>query len=136
MATRYSKDKYACVKNLKNEPLFHLTPGSKKRKLDEEKDETPALLSLFHTSSSPTPSLEMITFTPPTIRSKGNGKVAKSVWEDPAIALGQAHNVITDDELRGLLSLPSHELVSHHIHKLVQAFYSVILYCSLSIFTC
>ena len=43
MATRYSIDKYACVKSLKNETLSLITPGSKKRKLDEGKDETPAL---------------------------------------------------------------------------------------------
>ncbi|XP_050259657.1 uncharacterized protein LOC126704670 [Quercus robur] len=55
-----------------------------------------------------------------TTHSKGKAKVGKSVWEDPAIALGRAHNVITDDELKGLSSIPSHKLVSHHIHKLVQ----------------
>ena len=55
MATRYSKDKYIHVKNLKNEPLSQLTPRSKKRKLDEGKDKTPTPLSLFGTPSSPTP---------------------------------------------------------------------------------
>ena len=43
MAIRYNKNKYAHVKNLKNEPLSLITPGSKKRKLDERKNETPAL---------------------------------------------------------------------------------------------
>ena len=51
MATRYSKDKYIRVKNLKNEPLSQLTPRSKKRKLDEGKDETPTPLSLFGTDN-------------------------------------------------------------------------------------
>ena len=122
MATRYSKDKYARVKSLKNEPLSLLTPRLKKCKLDEGKDKTPAPLSFFGTPSSPTPSLEMMTFSPPTTRFKGKGKVGKSVWEDPTIALRQAHNVITDDKLRGLSSVPSHKLVSRHIHKLVQVF--------------
>jgi len=49
-----------------------------------------------------------MTFTPPTTRSKGKGKVGKSVWEDPTTALGRAHNVITDNKLRGLSSIPSH----------------------------
>ena len=79
MATRYSKDKYARVKSLKNEPLSHITLGSKKRKMDEGKDETPTPLSLFGTSSSPPPSLEMTTFSPPTTCSKGKAKVGKSV---------------------------------------------------------
>nr|POE89201.1 hypothetical protein CFP56_57122 [Quercus suber] len=43
-----------------------------------------------------------------------------NVWDDPATALGRAHNVITSDELKSLSSVPSHELVSRHIHKLVQ----------------
>nr|POE82781.1 hypothetical protein CFP56_19693 [Quercus suber] len=93
---------------------------SKKHKLDEGKDETPSLLSLFGTSSSPMPSLEMMAFSPPTTRSKGKAKVGKSVWEDPTIALGRAHNVITNDELKDLSSIPSHKLVSRYIHKLVQ----------------
>ncbi|KAL0011662.1 hypothetical protein SO802_006770 [Lithocarpus litseifolius] len=88
MATRYSKDKYARVKSLKNEPLSQVTPGPKKHKLDEGKDETPTPLSLFGTPCSPTPSLKMMTFTPPTTRSKGKDKVGKSIWEDPSTALG------------------------------------------------
>ena len=88
MATKYSKYKYASVKSLKNEPLSQPTPRLKKCKLDKGKNETPAPLSLFGTPSSPTPSLEMITFTPPTTGSKGKGKAGKSVWEDPATALG------------------------------------------------
>ena len=100
MTTRYSKDKYARIKSLKNEPLSHITPGSKKCKLDEGKDETSILKSLFGTPSSPTPSLEMMTFSPLTMRSKKKAKIGKSVWNDPGTTLGQAHNVVTDDELR------------------------------------
>ncbi|KAK9991375.1 hypothetical protein SO802_026360 [Lithocarpus litseifolius] len=100
MATRYRKDKYACVKNLKNEPLSLITPGPKKRKQDEGKDESPILTSLFGTPSSPTYSLELMTFSPPTTRSKGNAKIGKNIWDDPATAFGRAHNVIIDDELR------------------------------------
>ena len=118
MATRYSKDKYACVKNLKNEPLSLITPGSKKRKLDEGKDKTPAIQSLFLTPFSPTPSLEMRTFSLSITRFKRKAKVGKSVWDDLATALGRAHNAITDDELKGLSSISSYELVSPHVHKL------------------
>ena len=77
MATRYSKGKYARVKNLKNEPLSHITPGSKKRKLDEGKDETPTPLSLFGTPSSHMPSLEMMTFSTPTTHLKGRLKLVR-----------------------------------------------------------
>ena len=111
------------MKSLKNEPLSLLTPGLKKCKLDKGKDETLAPLSLFGTPSSPMPSLQMMTFTPLTTHSKDKSKVGKSVWEDTTTTFGRAHNVVTDDKLRGLLSIPSHELVSCHIHKLVQVFY-------------
>ena len=119
LATKYSKDKYACVKGMKNEPLSQLTSDLKKRKLNEGKGETTARSSIFGTPSSPTPSLEMMTFIPPTTRSKEKSKAGKSIWENLATALGQAHNIITDNELRGLSFTPSHELVSCHIHKLV-----------------
>ena len=45
----------------------------------------------------------------------GKSKVGKSVWDDPATALGRAHNIVIDDDLRGLSSILSHELVSRHI---------------------
>ena len=124
MATRYNKDKYAHVKSLKNEPLSQLTPRLKKCKLDEGIDETSAPLSLFGTLSSPTPSLKMMTVKPSTTRSKGKGKVSQNVWKDPTTTFRRAHNVTTDDKLKGLSSIPSHELVSRHIHKQVQVFYS------------
>ena len=34
--------------------------------------------------------------------------------------MGHAHNMVTNNELKGLSSIPSHKLVSRHIHKLVQ----------------
>ena len=61
----------------------------------------------------------MMMFTPPTSRSKGKSKVGKSVWEDSATALGGAHNVVTNEELKGLSSILSHKLVNRHINKLV-----------------
>lgn len=120
MATRYSKDKYAHIRGLKNEPVSNLATDSKKRKLGEEKGETAVLPSIQIVPSSPTPSLDVIAFTPFTTRSKGKGKAGRSVWDHPAITIGHAHNVITNEELKGLSFVPSHELVSCHIHKLVE----------------
>ncbi|KAK9998066.1 hypothetical protein SO802_017669 [Lithocarpus litseifolius] len=77
-------------------------------------------LSIHIISSSPTSSLEVTASTPSITRLKGKRKVGKSVWDDPTTTLGRAHNVITDDKLKGLTSIPSQELVSRHIHKLVQ----------------
>ena len=121
MATWNSKDKYARIKNLKNELLTNLTSDSKKRKLGDDKADTAVLTPSVHTTPpSPTPSLEVTATTPPITCARGKSKTGMSVWDDPATALGRAHNVITNDELKGLSSIPSHELVSRHIHKLVQ----------------
>ena len=127
MAARYSKDKYACIKNLKNEPLANLTSDLKKRKLSDEKANTFALPPVHIAPPFPISSLEVTAGTPPLTRAKGKSKLGMSVWDDPTTALGRAHNVITNDELRGLSSIPSHELINRHIHKLVQVSNSVLL---------
>lgn len=51
---------------------------------------------------------------------KGKGKVDSSIWDNAATAMRRAHNVITPKELKGLNTVPSRELVSCHIYKLVQ----------------
>ena len=81
MATRYSKEKYARVKGMKNEPLSQMAVETKKRKLNEEKSETTVSPFVRTIPSFPTLSLEMMMFTLPITRSKGKSKVGKSVWE-------------------------------------------------------
>ena len=136
MATKYSKDKCACIKNLKNEPLANLTSDSKKRKLSDEKADTTALPLVHVTLSSPTLCLEVTVVTPPITLVKGKGKIGMSVWDDPATTLGRAHNVITNNELKSLSSIPSHELVNRHIHKLVQVCSSVLPASPLDLSVC
>ena len=41
------------------------------------------------------------------------------MWDDAEVALTRAHNVVTTDDLRELLGVPSHDVVNRHIHKLV-----------------
>lgn len=43
-----------------------------------------------------------------------------SVWDDTGIALARAHFAVTDEDLKALSSIPSHEVVNYHFHKLVQ----------------
>ena len=35
-------------------------------------------------------------------------------------ALVQANEMVTPDELKEIFDVPSHEMVNHHVHKLVQ----------------
>ena len=127
MATRYSKDKYARIKDLKNEPLAKLTFDSKKRKFGDEKVDAAPSPTVNVAPHSLTLSLEVTAVTPSLTRSKGKSKIGMSVWDDPATALGCAHNVIINDKLKGLSSIPSHELISRHIHKLVHVSNSALL---------
>ncbi|KAK9993438.1 hypothetical protein SO802_023141 [Lithocarpus litseifolius] len=82
-------------------------------------------------SVSPTPSLEVVVVLassaifPPITRSIGEGKVGKSVWEDPATAVGRAHDVITDEELRDLSVVPFHKLVLGESFRLTTDYLSI-----------
>nr|POE86802.1 hypothetical protein CFP56_38718 [Quercus suber] len=97
-----------------------LAIDSKKQKLNDKKGDIVVPPPIQTIPSSSTPSLKVTVFTPPTIRSKGKGKAGKSIWEYPVTALRLAHNAVTDDKLKGLAFVPSHELVSLHIHKSAQ----------------
>ena len=62
--------------------------------------------------------IEESPFPPQTC--KGKEKKGESVWTDLAMRIGRAHNVFSDEELKALSLVSSHELISHRIHKLVQ----------------
>lgn len=79
MTTRYSKEKDARIRGMKNEPLSQLAVDSKKRKLNDEKGDAMVSPSVQAIPSSPTPSLEVTAFTPLITHSKGKGKVGKSI---------------------------------------------------------
>ena len=66
-------------------------------------------------------SIEELPYHPLT--QKGKEKKGESIWTDPATALGQTHNVISNDKFKALSSIPSHELISCHVHKLVQVIF-------------
>lgn len=90
------KEKYACFRGMNNESL---SQNSKRRKLHEKKARQ-WFSSPIQIPSSPTSSIEVMTLTPTITRSKGKGKIGKNVWDDPTTALGLAHNLITDEELK------------------------------------
>ena len=83
---------------------------------------------------SPAVSIEELSSPPQT--QKGKEKKGESVWTNLATTLGRDHNVIFDDKLKALSSVPSHELVSRHIHKLVQLSFSQIVPSHTYVFIC
>ena len=50
---------------------------------------------------------------------KGKEKVGASVLADVGTALAQANEVVTPEEMKEIWGMPSHEMVSRHVHKLV-----------------
>ena len=51
---------------------------------------------------------------------KGKEKVGASVWSDAETTMDRANELLTLGEMKEITSVPSHEMVSHHVHKLMQ----------------
>ena len=51
---------------------------------------------------------------------KGKEKVGCSVWEDAGVAMDRASELLTPGEMKEISSVPSLEMVSRHVHKLMQ----------------
>ena len=60
--------------------------------------------------------------------SKGKEKVGSSVWSDAEVAVDRAHEFFTPGEMKEISSTPSHEMVSRHVHKLVQVLLRVFVH--------
>ena len=51
---------------------------------------------------------------------EGKEKVGCNVWEDAGVAMDCVSELFTPREMKEISSVPSLEMVSHHVHKLVQ----------------
>lgn len=110
------------MKTKKKEPLSSI--GQKRPRVAEEevvKKASHVLVLQEPRVESPTVSLKEITPCHKKDKSgdKEKDKIGASVWEDAVTRLGRAHNVVTSDDLKELSRVPSHEIVNHHIHKLI-----------------
>ena len=83
---------------------------------------------------SPTVSIKELPYPPLT--QKGKEKKGERIWTNPATAIGQTHNVISNDKLKTLSSIPSYKLVSCHVHKLVQESIPQIVSSRTYVFVC
>lgn len=124
MATHFSQDRYARAKE-KNQPLSEIsTPPTKWQKT---RSSIAILLStLVHTPLVPSLIMSIEELPSPTRTHKGKEKKGKKVWTDLVTTFGQAHNVISNDKLKALSFVPSHEPISCHVPKLVQVSFFLI----------
>ena len=132
---KFNQEMYAKMKAKKNEPLSSL---KKKvvRVIEKGTPITPAtsVPEATRTTSSAT-SLEELT---PRLKrqrtlTKGKEKVVSqtsNVWDDADFALARAQSAITVEDLKALFSIPSHEVVSRHIHKLFQVRFFSSWFCN------
>ena len=51
---------------------------------------------------------------------KRKEKVGSSVWSNAKAAMDRAHELLTLGKMKESSSIPSHEMVSRYVHKLVQ----------------
>ena len=120
--TKSNQEMYAHIKVKKNKPLSSI--GQRRvRVIQKETTEkgsfSPAPKEVR--VALPIASLEEITPHPKKwrTRDKGKEKVGASVWADARMALARAHEAITLEELKEISGVPSYEMVSHHVHKLI-----------------
>nr|POE75313.1 hypothetical protein CFP56_19034 [Quercus suber] len=72
-------------------------------------------------TTSPTSSLELIISLRGGSKAKATSKVLiASFWEDVGIATQKAHDTISVEDLEPLMGKPPSELMSSHVHKIMQ----------------
>nr|POE86749.1 hypothetical protein CFP56_15459 [Quercus suber] len=124
MTTRFSKAKLTEIREKKSK--VGLTGGLLMRKHQQDnkppKDDpmvtSPIVKVVPQRPSSPTSSLELITDDAPKLKGKDKG----SFWDDAGATVLKAHEVILVDDLRPLGMRPPHELMSSHVHKVMQKY--------------
>ena len=45
--------------------------------------------------------------------------MGSNVWADAEVAMDRVNELLTHEEMRDISNMPSHEMVSRHVHKLV-----------------
>ena len=131
MTTKFNKEMYKKIKEKKNEPFSHI--GQKRLRItDKEKEKekevvkrglsTPALDLDEGQAAFPGISVEEVAHPSKKqkVVNKGKEKIGSSVWSDVETAMDRANELLTLGEMKEISSIPSHEMVSRHVHKLVQ----------------
>ena len=126
MTSKFNKEMYKKIKEKKNEPLSNI--GQRKlRFTDKEKEavergsSTPALGLEEGQAALLGVSVEEVAcpLKNQNVGSKGKEKIGSSVWSDAEMAMDHTNELLTLREMKEISSIPSHEMVIRHVHKLV-----------------
>ena len=135
MTTKFNQEMYARIKGKKNKPLssigqrrLRVTDKEKEKEMVERGSSTPTLDE--GRAASPGVSIEEVVL--PLRRrkmgNKGKEKIGFSVWVDVGVAMARANELLTLEEMKEISDVPSQEMVSHHVHKLVQVTFFVLFF--------
>ena len=135
MTTKFKQEMYARIKGKKNKPLssigqrrLRVTDKEKEKETVERGSSTPTLDE--GRAASPGVSIEEVVL--PLRRrkmgDKGKEKIGISVWVDVGAAMARANELLTLEEMKEISDVPSQEIVSHHVHKLVQVTFFVLFF--------
>ena len=131
MTSKFNQEMYKKIGEKKNELLSSI--GQRKlRFTDKEKEKekeivergssTPILELEDGQEASPGVSVEEVArpLKKQKVGSKGKEKVGSNVWTDAEAAMDRAYDLFTPGEMKEISSIPSHKMVSRHVHKPVQ----------------
>ena len=133
MTSKFNKEMYKKIREKKNEPLSNI--GQKKLRFTDKEKEKEKEKEMVERGSSTT-ILEVVDgqeaslgisveevahpFKRQKVGSKEKEKVSSSIWSDAKVAVDRTNEFFTLGETKEISSTPSHEMVSRHVHKLVQ----------------
>ena len=127
MMTRFSKTKLTEAQEKKAKGGLSNGFLSRKRQRENElsKDNVVVTSSMAkfqdHRMALPTSSLELIVSFRGDSKAKAMSKVLiASFWEDAGTTMQKAHDAISVEDLEPLMGKPPSDLMSSHIHKLMQ----------------
>ena len=141
MTSKFNKEMYRKIKEKKNEPLSNIgqrklrfTDKVKEREREKEIVErgssTPVLELEEGQAASPGVSIKEVArpLKKQKVGSKGKEKISSSVWSDAEAAMDRANELLIPGEMKEISSIPSHEMVSRHVHKLVQVIFLILIH--------
>ena len=141
MTSKFNKEMYKKIREKKNKPLssigqrkLRFTDKEKEKEREKEiveKGSSTLVLELEEgQAASPSVSIEEVVrpLKKQKVESKGKEKVGSSVWSDVEAAMDHANELLTPGEMKEISSIPSHEMVSCHVHKLVQVILLILVH--------
>ena len=126
MMTKFNQKLYAWIKAKKNEPFssigqrrVRVVEKEKEKEVTEKCSSTPVPKEGW--AASPIVSIKEITPHAKKHKTgdKGKEKVGASIQADAGATLARVNEVVMLEEMKEISSVPSHEMVSRHVHKLV-----------------